>query len=66
MEWLRLAYQRIPLWVRQRVDREINIEVRPVQVMRTWELNASDLSNRCVFEPGKVLERYEQFLFTNE
>ena len=63
---LRLAYQRVPFRVNQRVDGKIDIEVRPVQMMRTGQLNPADLLDRGLLEPWEVLERYEQLLFAYE
>ena len=50
----------------QRIDGEIDIEVRPVQVVCTWQLYVADLSNRGVFEPRKLLERHEELLLADE
>src|SRR5688572_18369907 len=63
---LRLTYQRVPLRLDQCVDGEIDVEVRPVQVMRTGQLNPADLLDRGLLEPREVLERYEQLLFAHE
>jgi hypothetical protein len=45
----------------QRVDGKIDVEFRPVQVMRTRQLNAADLFDRSFLEPREILERHEQF-----
>src|SRR5262245_1318020 len=34
--------------------------------MRTWQLDASDFTDRRVFEPGELLERRKQFLLANQ
>src|SRR5688572_2705556 len=48
---LRLAYQRVPLWVSQRVDGQIDIEVRPVQVMGTWQPASRRRSESVLHQP---------------
>jgi hypothetical protein len=42
------------------LDREVNIKLRPIKVMRSRQLNIEEWVNRNVTEPGKVLERYKQ------
>src|SRR6476659_6453157 len=63
---LRLAHQGITLGVREGFDRQIDIKLRPLQVMGTEQLDVADLSNRSVLEPRRVLERDEQFLLPDE
>ena len=49
-----------------RFDREIDIEVWPVQVMRAGKFDVRDRRDRCLLEPWKSLERKEQFALTDE
>lgn len=46
--------------------REVDIEVRPVQMMCARELNVRDLSHGGITEPRKVLERHEQLTLADE
>ena len=49
-----------------RLESQVDIEIRPVQVIRTRQLDATNLSNRGLLEPREVLEWHEQFLFADE
>jgi hypothetical protein len=44
-----------------RCHRKIDIEIRPVEMMRTRELDISERSNCGLLEPWEVLERQEEF-----
>jgi hypothetical protein len=44
------------------LDREVNVEERPVKVPRTGKLDCQDLLDGCLPEPREVLERQEQLL----
>jgi hypothetical protein len=45
---------------------EIDVEIRPVQVMWTRKLDVRDLANGRLAEPGKVPERYEHLSLADE
>lgn len=63
---LRLTYQRVSLRMRDRFDREIDIEARPIQVMRSWQLDPRDFSYGGVLEPWELPEGYEELLLADE
>jgi hypothetical protein len=42
--------------MRYRLDVKINVEVRPVEVVRLRTLDMEDRAHGCVSEPGEVLE----------
>jgi hypothetical protein len=49
-----------------RVDREVNIEVGPVQVMGLWPLEVEDRFYRRFREPREFRERHEELAIVNE
>jgi hypothetical protein len=49
-----------------RFHSEIDVQVRPVQVMRARQLDVRDLSDGSLAEPREFLERHEQFALSNE
>ncbi len=49
--------QRIPLWVLDAIPVKVNIQLGPPNNMAPFHLDGGMLSERCVFEPGKILER---------
>jgi hypothetical protein len=63
---LRPADQWVPFGVRDRFDSQIDIERWPVQMMRTGQLNAGELGDRSILEPGELLERHKEFLLADE
>jgi hypothetical protein len=52
--------------MRERLNRYIDVEARPVQVLRARQLDPADLSDGSILEPGVVLERDEQFVIVHE
>jgi len=63
---LRLTHQRVAFGMGDRFDRQINVEVRPVQVLVTRQLDPRDLCNGSLFEPRKLLERHKELLLADE
>jgi hypothetical protein len=53
--------QRIAIWVNQRVDFHVHIQIRPVQMMTVEQLYVVDLAYRGVKEPGVFLMRKHEF-----
>jgi len=49
-----------------RFDRQINVEVRPVQMVVTRQLDPGDLCNGSLFEPRKLFEGHEELLLCDE
>jgi hypothetical protein len=49
-----------------RFDSQINVEQRPVQMVRGLALNDRNLFDTGVAKPWKVLERQKQFLVTDQ
>jgi hypothetical protein len=49
-----------------RLDREIDVEVGPVQMMWGGPLHVHKLGNRRVPEPRELLERKKQLLVAHE
>ncbi len=47
-------------------NREIDIEFRPVQVVRAWKLHVRDFPNGSLPKPRKLFERQEQLPFPDE
>src|SRR2546426_6579962 len=52
-----LAQQRVPLWMIQRVHGQVDVEIWPVQVMRAWEYDVRQFTDRRLAKPGKLFER---------
>ena len=50
------------LWISNRFNGEIHVELRPVKVIRCRPLDIRQLVDRCLPEPRKLRERDEQFL----
>jgi len=63
---LRLAHEGKFLWAFDGFHREIDVKVRPVQMMRTRMLDVRDLSDRRVTKPGKFLEWHKQLAVVYE
>jgi hypothetical protein len=56
-----LRFQRIPIGVLDRLNRQIDIERGPVKVTGRRALESDDRLDRCPFEPWEVLEGKEEF-----
>lgn len=62
-----MCYQRKPLWVLDRFNRNINVELRPVKVPCVLPLNFLNGRNGRIAEPRKMNERHEKLtLFQHE
>jgi hypothetical protein len=48
------------------LHREINVEIRPIQVMGARKLDVRDLSDGRFTKPGKLAERNEQLALADE
>ena len=55
------AYQREAFWVLDRFHRQIDVEVRPIQMVGMRKLHVQQSADRNVSEPGKLMERHEKF-----
>jgi len=49
-----------------RFDRQINVEVRPVQMLVARQLDPRDFCNGSLFEPRKLFEGHEELLLADE
>jgi hypothetical protein len=45
----------------QRFDGKIDVQLRPIEMMRTGELDVQQLADRRVTKPGEIVERKEVF-----
>jgi hypothetical protein len=63
---LRTTDERIPFRMIERLDGQIDVQVRPVQVMWRGELDVRELPDRGVPEPREILERQKPFAFADE
>src|ERR1700704_3390060 len=63
---LHLTDERVLLRVFDGVHREIDVQVRPVQVMGSRKLDIRDFSNRRLPKPGKLCERYEELALADK
>ena len=43
-----------------RLNRDVYVQVRPIKMMRMWQLDLAQLTNRDISKPWEVLERHEQ------
>jgi hypothetical protein len=60
------ADQRVAGEAVQRIDRQIDIELRPVQVSRARQLDARQLPYGRIAKPRKVLERNEPLALADQ
>ena len=60
-----LADQREIIGVIQRLDRQIDVEIRPVQVTRADESHVGQLRDRRITKPWELLKRQKAFLASN-
>ena len=63
---LYLTHEGIAFRVSERFDRQIDIEVRPVQMLPTGQLHAAYFCNRSILEPGEFLERHKELFLADE
>jgi hypothetical protein len=47
-------------------NREVNIKIRPIQMMRVRQLDIQELADRHISKPGKVFEGQKDFAIVNE
>jgi hypothetical protein len=50
----------------ERFNCQIDIEIGPIQVMRTRQLDTRDLTDGRILEPRELLEWRKQFLLANQ
>ena len=55
------ANEREALRVLNGLQREVNIQIGPIEVARMKELDVHKLADGCVLEPGKVFEGQQEF-----
>jgi len=48
------------------LDRNVRVQIGPVEMVRMWEFNVAQLADRNVPKPRKVLECEEPLLLTNQ
>jgi hypothetical protein len=48
------------------LDRHVDIEIRPIQMMRMRQLDVAELADRNLSEPGEVLEGQEALLLPEQ
>ena len=60
------THERVVLWVFDRVNGEVDVEVRPVDMMRMRKLDVQELSDRGVAEPGELAKGQEMLPVANE
>ena len=53
------AHQWIPLWVIERLNGKIDVQGRPVEVMRARQEHVRQLGDRCLSKPREVFEWHE-------
>src|SRR5439155_23389943 len=63
---LRLTYERVFLGMFDRFHRQVDIQARAIQVVRTWKLDVRDFAHRRFPEPGKFFEWHKQLAFADE
>ena len=56
-----LRHKRKSLWITNRLDGKIGVQLRPVEVVRRRPLNVRELLDRRLLEPREVLEGDQQF-----
>ena len=66
-DWLCVnsGYKREFLWMAQRFYRQINVEVRPVQMVGGWPFDVRNSANARVLKPGEFGKR-DKKLFLSE
>ncbi len=60
------ASQRIPLRVLDRLDSKIDVQLRPVQVVRMWPLHINELADGPIPEPREILKRQKDLSIAEE
>src|SRR5207237_2285342 len=50
------ANQRETLWMLNRLNRQINIQFRPIKMVRTGQFNLDQFANASVLKPWELLE----------
>ena len=48
------------------LDREVDVQVRPIQMMRARQLDVRDCPDRCVTKPRELFKRDEQLALAHE
>src|SRR3954468_17073063 len=56
----RVEPQRKPLRIFDRFNRQVDVEIRPVEVVGRRPEDVDDLVDRCFGKPRKLLERHEE------
>jgi len=59
--WLHSTDERKAFRVIERFNGQIDIKIRPVEMMRLRKLDMEQLSDGHIFEPGEMFERYKEF-----
>jgi hypothetical protein len=56
------ADKRKPLGMPDGLNGQVDVQLRPIKVVRGWEIDAQNLTNRDISKPRKVGEWQKQFL----
>lgn len=59
--WFHSADEREAFRMLKRFNGQINVQVRPVEMMRLRKLDTEQLPDGNIFEPREVFERHEEF-----
>jgi hypothetical protein len=59
------AHQREPLWMLDRFQRQIDVKVRPIQMVWVWKFHVQQVPDRNVLKPWKLLERQKKLVTSN-
>ena len=52
--------------MQDRINSQIDIEIRPVQMVRLWALHMKHSGDRSIAKPGELLERHEKLSSADE
>ena len=58
--------EREPLRMADRINRQVDVEIRPVKMMRLRTLDVCQLGNRRIPEPGEFRKRHEKLLLAKQ
>lgn len=61
-----LGPQRKPVRVAYRLDRQVNIKIRPIKMVRRRPQDVENLLNRCRLKPGKFRIGKRQLFIANK
>ena len=62
----RLCHEGKGRWIPNGIKTQVDVQKRPMEVVGGRSLHAHDLVDRCMAEPGEMLERQEELLVAGE